>query len=298
MVNGVKSETIPVQSGIPQGSVLGPTLFTIFTNDLPAAVKSGEVFMYVDDTTVYCVGNNADEAIAMLNNALQEVYLWCLNNKLTPHPGKSESMLITRSRCMGPIAPVYIGNSILRWVSMSRVLGMIVDNKLSWVPHLSESKKSFAKKLCLLKRSRFLPRKILEHFYFRVILPSVSYGLIMWDGCNNSEMFTCMERLHNRAARIIYNLLNDTPSTETMEYAGWSSLYYNYKIALMKTMHKAYYECLPKSLCDSISKRRVSKYSLRAAAGSEIPRFSTRIMHHSIAYRGTVLLWNTVTAKL
>ena len=56
IVNGTKSGMLPVSFGIPQGSVLGPTLFTLFTNDLPASVKSGSVYMiYADDTTVFCL---------------------------------------------------------------------------------------------------------------------------------------------------------------------------------------------------------------------------------------------------
>ena len=58
---------------------------------------------------------------------------------------------------MGPIASVYIGDSILRLVTKTRLLGITVDDKLSWTPHVSEVKKSFITKLELLKRSRFLP---------------------------------------------------------------------------------------------------------------------------------------------
>ena len=86
VLNGVASDLLPVTAGIPQGSVLGPTLFTLFTNDLPSAVRSGSTFMYADDTSIFCVGQSADLAIDLLNKALQEVYRWCLVNRLTPHP--------------------------------------------------------------------------------------------------------------------------------------------------------------------------------------------------------------------
>ena len=75
--------------GIPQGSVLGPTLFSMFTNNLPMSVVSGLVYMFADDTTIYCVGTSADKATAQLNLAMHELYSWCLSNKLTLHPGKS-----------------------------------------------------------------------------------------------------------------------------------------------------------------------------------------------------------------
>ena len=85
MLNGVRSDQLLVTMGIPQGSVLGPTLFDIFTNDLPSMVQSGWLYMFADDTTVFCI---EDLAIAQLNKALHEVYTWCQNNQLTPHFGR------------------------------------------------------------------------------------------------------------------------------------------------------------------------------------------------------------------
>ena len=102
MLNGVKSDLLPVSMGIPQGSVLGPTLFVLFTNDLPRSVPSGSIFMYADDTTLYCVGETADLVIDQLNKALREFYIWCLNNRLTPHPSKSEVILFSKRAPMGP----------------------------------------------------------------------------------------------------------------------------------------------------------------------------------------------------
>ena len=60
VLNGVASDLLSVTAGIPQGSVLGLTLFTLFTNDLPSAVRSGSLFMYADDTSIFCVGQSAD----------------------------------------------------------------------------------------------------------------------------------------------------------------------------------------------------------------------------------------------
>ena len=126
VLNGVASDLLPVTAGIPQGSVLGPTLFTLFTNDLPSAVRSGSLFMYADDTSIFCIGQSADLAIALLNKALQEVYRWCLVNRLTPHPGKSEVMIISKKTIMGPLPPLLLRDSVLRYVTKTRLLGMTV----------------------------------------------------------------------------------------------------------------------------------------------------------------------------
>ena len=216
VLNGVKSDILPVTTGIPQGSVLGPTLFTLFTNDLSAAISEGDLYMYADDTSIYCIGENADVAVAALNIALLEVQRWCIENRLTPHPTKSEAMVLSRQAIIRPLPPILLGSSVLNYVTKSRLLGVIVDDKLSWIPHMLKLKKNFSNKLDLLKRSRFLPRKVLLRFYFSVILPSVKYGIVLWGSSTNSDL---VNSLHCRAARIIFNLPRDMSSTKVLTFA-------------------------------------------------------------------------------
>ena len=86
-----------------------------------------------------------------------------------------------------PVAPIYIGTDAIEWVKKSCLLGITVDDKLSWVPHMLDLKKTFAKKLDLIRQSRFLPKDVLINFYFKVIFPSVTYGLVLWGSCFNAE---------------------------------------------------------------------------------------------------------------
>ena len=131
-------------------------------------------------------------------------------------------MLISRRNPPANIPPIFIGNSTIEWVSKSRLLGMTVDGKLTWTPHMLELKKSFAKKLGLLKKSRFLPRNVRQDIYFKVILPSVTYGLILWGSCCSSDvLFQSLERLHCRAARLIFNLPKDMASVDVLQRAQW-----------------------------------------------------------------------------
>ena len=95
VVNGHDSTVLNVTYGIPQGSVLGATLFALYTNDLPSAVNCGSIFMYVDDT-VYCIGDTVDNNVTSLNRALSGLNSWCLENSLTPHSAKCEAMLLMR----------------------------------------------------------------------------------------------------------------------------------------------------------------------------------------------------------
>ena len=73
-------------------------------------------------------------------------------------------------------------------VTKTRPLGMTVDHKHTRTSHVMDIK-TFVTKKDLLKRSRFLPTKVLRHLYFKVILPSVKYGLVLWGACCDSDLF-------------------------------------------------------------------------------------------------------------
>ena len=176
ILNGNVSTNMPIKFGIPHGSVLGPTLFILFTNDLPSKVyvTEGTVYMYADDITLFCIGRTVDEVIKSLNLALQELYTWCIiKYNLTPHPKRGKALLISRISFVGPLPPVIVGKSTIKWVTQTRLLGVTLDNKLSWSAHILEVRKSFVKKLNLLKRSIFMPSDLLLTFYSKVILLSV-----------------------------------------------------------------------------------------------------------------------------
>ena len=175
-------------------------------------------------------------------------------------------------------------------MTKARVLGLTVDNKLTWDAHVMDVKKSFATKLDLLKRSRFLPKSVLRDFYFKVILPSVKHGLVLWGARCNSNLLDSIERLHCRASRIIFNLPRDMPLKEALTYDRWSTIFLYYK---MDIFFKAHNDGLPELLSNNIYIERRNGYSLWGGDFLSVPRFETRFMKDSLAYRGTVL-WNTI----
>ena len=205
-------------------------------------------------------------------------------------------MLICKTSATGPVAPIHIGTDAIEWVNKSRFLGITVDNKLSWVSHMLDLKRIFAKKLDLIRRSRFLPKDVLINFYFKIILPSVTYGLVLWGSCFNVDLFYLLERLHCGAARIIFNLPKDMRSSDVLIQADWHPLSYCYKLVLLKLMHKAFHDELPQVLSDNIVTKCPTGYSLRASDSLTVHRFNSIYGKNPIAYRGPAL-WKIVTSK-
>ena len=126
-INGSDSDTNVIAHGVPQGSVLGPTLFSLFTNDLPKSLRSVETYLYADDTTIYCIAETMDLLTNSLNNVLAELQEWCDRNSMVPHPEKCKAMIMQRkSAFTGPIQALRLGKNITKWTNSERLLGVQV----------------------------------------------------------------------------------------------------------------------------------------------------------------------------
>jgi hypothetical protein len=182
-----------------------------------------------------------------LNKALEELEHWCRRNFLVPHPKKCEAMILHCGSFIGPIQELKLADHTIKWVTYSRLLGVIIDDRLNWSYHVKEVKQSFVNKLNLLKCSKFLPRNMLLDLYFRIIVPSVVYGVIsVWGGLANKEGFDAVEALHCRAARICSKYLPwDMPKVEVLKKVRWPSLAFMYKISLAKLTYNIYNDLTP-----------------------------------------------------
>ena len=98
VVGGALSKPLPVMSGVPQGSILGPLLFVIFVNNLPVRVSTHcSILLYADDTKCYRIVNDDNDA-KKLQDGLDELHSASISSQLKFNDGKCESLSITRKR--------------------------------------------------------------------------------------------------------------------------------------------------------------------------------------------------------
>ena len=167
-------------------STAGPKLFSIFVNDLAESITSGKLYLFADDTTIYTSGENIDDIIHTLQSILDQVYTWCLSNRLEAHDSKSEAMIICNQTFTGPLPRLLYRDSTIEYRASSKCLGLTIDNRLSWQEHTKNVCDSFSNKVSVLKRIKFLPKTVLQTIYYRTILPSVLYGIVVWGSCSQS----------------------------------------------------------------------------------------------------------------
>ena len=204
-------------------------------------------------------------------------------------------MMLLRGRFTGPLNALTLCNHTIKWVTHARLLGVTMDDKLTWAQHISELKKSFGNKLNLLNRSSFLPRSILLDLNFTIILSSVSNALLVWGSFTNKDGFLTLESLHCRADKLIYGLMR--PTTEVLKTAKWDSLHFMFKVKLATLAYKIFHDCTPPSMGHILTNKSCPIHHLPTTNTVIVPRFNNYFIKNSIVFRASIV-WNLLTPDL
>ena len=288
-VNNSRSDRKSIRVGVPQGSLLGPRLFASYVNDLPDSIASGEVYMYADDTTIYVIGHTVDDISTVLQAVLDQVNSWCLRNRLVVHEGKSEAMVVSTTPFIGPLKPLKWGEDVIRYVSSTNCLGVTIDDKLSWSQHIASVRSAFNAKVKMLRRINFLPTSILETFYYKIVIPSVLYGIVIW---GSGPKLKDLEMIHIRAARLIHKLPNSFKDSDILSRVGWLPLEYFYKFRILTITHDAYYNLGLREI-NSLVTKNFNSYNLRKSLNVVLNRPNTELGRRSFIHRSAIA-WNAL----
>ena len=152
VIEGAASQWAPVTSGVPQGSLLGPLLFTIFINDLPKeTVDAVMVALYADDTKVYSSIKSMGDCIS-LQTTLTNLDEWSQRNNIRFNASKSKVLTVTRKK--NPLTYNYHLNQVqLERVTNEKDVGVTVTRNLSWDQHVHTIVSKANRVLGLLKRT-------------------------------------------------------------------------------------------------------------------------------------------------
>ena len=242
-VGDSESGTLPVNIGVPQGSILGPLLFIVYINDIAKSSSLLQAILYADDSTFstaldnpsmntdqvsrknnnsYAIHNstnltkndtrdnneniadpNSDspfhESSALVNSELLKINKWLKSNRLSLNVKKTKYMVFHRSS--GPQVKLSIGNSELERVENFNFLGLTLNEKLNWTPHLTTIARKIARGIGILKRLKpLLPSSSQKTLYYSLVHCHFQYQLLNWG-------YNCgiIEKFQKRAVRIICN---------------------------------------------------------------------------------------------
>lgn len=203
-IGGQVSDLGSVNSGVPQGSVLGPLLFLVYINDITSCVhESVGIRLFADDCLLYRAVESTDDQTT-LNNSLNAISNWCDKWGMKLNETKTVFMRITNKKF--PLLYDYsINGSQIAHTNSFKYLGVTFTNNLTWSTHIDTICASARRKLGLLRHKlKKSPPDVKLLAYNTLIRPRLEYACIVWDPHTKNDI-NKLEQIQRLAVRFIYN---------------------------------------------------------------------------------------------
>ena len=303
-VHNNMSDFKQISCGIPQGSILGPLLFLLFINDLPLYTDKVSTDLYADDTTLYNVQDSIEQIENNLQSALNSLHIWCKNNGMILNSSKTKVMLVTTKQKRQGLntdnLDLNFNNESLNMISNDKILGVYVDNNLTWTDHIKHLTKKIASNIWLLSKiKKFLPQAHRVQFYKSYIQPHIDFCNIVWGSSSESNKLKIL-KLQKRACRIILDY-NVADFTDAMKSLKIMTIYDRLYLRKAKVMFKVYNNTTPGYISENFKLRNDVNTSIHlrsSSAGCFIPpKPKTEYFKHSLRYSGC-LVWNSLPVEV
>ncbi len=236
VVDGEKSESAPVTSGVPQGSVLGPILFLVFINDMPQCIDS-KCRLFADDTIVYRNITNADDA-SLLQRDLCALQIWEKKWGMSFNPSKCNTIHITRKK--KPTITIYnLKDEPLEAVKVASYLGVQIADDLTWHNHIAKVCAKGNRSLGFIRRNIKTSSQTTKTLaYQSLVRPSLEYASNVWSP-HQKQLMDQVEMVQRRAVRYVCGNYDRMASVTDMQTKlGWNTLKQRRKKAIATTGFK------------------------------------------------------------
>ncbi|CAH1242244.1 Hypp6507 [Branchiostoma lanceolatum] len=237
VLEGECSDSVPVSSGVPQGTVLRPILFLAYINDLPNHAAHAKVRLFADDCILQTAVREPQDCVN-LQHDIDNICSWEKTWLMQFNPSKCEVMSIPASKT--PICYDYtLHDTIMNKVSKAKYLGLTISANLSWNCHVDNVSAKANRTLGMLRRSlRIASVEAKGRAYMALVRPSLEYASSVWDP-HTADQVSRVEAVQRRAARYVCNNYKRTASVTAMiSDLEWQPLSYRRKTARLTTMFK------------------------------------------------------------
>jgi endonuclease/exonuclease/phosphatase family metal-dependent hydrolase len=211
-VNGSSSTPFHIPAGVPQGSILSPHLFNVYINDIPLNGDT-QLAIYADDTALFChvPWKNIKCVSRKLSSSLDSVSNFFRDWKIRINKSKTEIILFTKSTKMIkklPTNPINFDGDSLQWKNQVTYLGVVLDQKLSFRPHIDKvvqkARNVVSSLYCLFKRNNSVPVKEKVSLYRSVVRPVMTYACPVFSNCPKTH-FSRLQIQQNKVLRMAIN---------------------------------------------------------------------------------------------
>ena len=258
-----------IQKGVPQGSILGPILFNVFINDIFYFIKIGMLTNYADDNTISVCFRSLEQGISTLTDETTVAISWFDNNLMQANPSKFQAIFLG---CKEEQISLTVEGKQIAAVDSVKLLGVNLDNKLTFTSHIQELCQKAARQVNVIRRlSKFLDTKSKLAIFRCFILSHFQYCCIIWHHCgkvNNSKL----EKLQKRALRYVFED-HKSDYEKLLDMAGLPTLELGREKAIATQTFKILNQISPPYLSDLIKIKTQIKILRSGIMQLDIPLF-------------------------
>ena len=298
LANGSLSDNLISQSGVPQGSSLGPLLYLIYINDIKQLFPDNHLNIFADDTCLISLASDLKEAVNDMNNKLRELDNFLSANGLKINESKTEFMLLKpKGKKIIDSYKVFFKDKALKETLHTKMLGFHINNTLSFSNHIDTLIKTKLRKYLpiLFKLRNSMTKKCLLQIYYSNVYSLLSYCILVYN-YGNIDAVNRLERLQKRILKVIFNTSSKNIDI-VMKQNGIFSLTQIYRYKLLTLGHSIIYniEGLPKHFRNIY--REKSLLSLRNKFDFVTPYYRTSMGQRCLDYK-LAKEWNKLPSNM
>ena len=281
-----------INAGVPQGSILGPLLFLLYINDVVQDIQSC-VRLFADDTSLYIIVENPNDAAMLLNSDLETIYKWAETWLVKFNPSKSESLLLSRKSNRNRHPPLIMNNVYINEVTHHKHLGIFLSNDGTWHEHINYITSKAWQRIYIIRKLKFLlDRESLNRAYISFIRPILEYADIVWDNCTQYEI-DLIEKIQIEAARVVTGPTRLVSIELLYRETGWEPLYKRRYKHKMYQFYKMNNDLTPAYLTTLVppTVEYASAYNLRGSQNFR-PMLTRTQLYHKSFLPSCIREWN------